>query len=90
MEFLVKNKDRDLLTLPDSIVEEIVERALKLKRCTEDHALVRFLIRLKKTSSVFELLELEKSRVTNTYEKLVQNKIPIESSFTPLSNYQTN
>ena len=79
MEYLVKNKDRDLLALPDSIVEEIVERALKLKRCTEDHSLVRFLIRLKKVQSVFDLLELEKLRVISTYEKLVQNKIPIEN-----------
>ena len=36
MEYLVKFKDRDLLALPDSIVEEIIERSLKIKRSTED------------------------------------------------------
>lgn len=57
--------------MPASVVEEIVERALKLHCRSEDDNLVRFLMKLKRASSPFQLLDSEKSRVLSTYEKLI-------------------
>ena len=75
IDFLVKNKERDLLNLPDSVVEEIIERALKLRGSTEEPHLVNFLMRMKRLPSVFDLLEIETNRVVTTYEKIVSTKL---------------
>ena len=56
------------------MVEEIIERALKLSSRTEDNELVKLMMKMKKVSSPFELLEIEKNRVRQTYEKLVHMK----------------
>ena len=54
--------------------QEIIERALKLQLRTEDHSLVKFMMKMKRISSPFELLQFEKNRVLNTYDKLVHTK----------------
>lgn len=60
--------------MPDSVVEEIIERALKMQRTTEDPSLVKFMLKLKKAPTVFDLLKIEKMRVISTYEKLIMTK----------------
>lgn len=62
------------MSLPESVVEEIIERALKIRRSTEDNDLVKFMMKMKRMSSPFELLEFEKNRVIISYDKLVHTK----------------
>ena len=64
LDFIIKNKEKDLLNLPDSVVEEVIERALKITGKTEDNDMVKFMMKMKKINSPFELLELEKNRVS--------------------------
>ncbi len=64
-----------MLNLPDSVVEEIIERALKIDIKTEDHELIRFMMKMKRIQSPFDLLEAEKKRVITTYDKLVHTKM---------------
>jgi len=77
-DYIAKTQERAVLQLPDSVVEEIIERALKMRGRTEDTDLVRLMMRMKKVTSPFELLTLEKQRVTQTYEKLVHTKSSIK------------
>jgi hypothetical protein len=85
---ILKQKERELMSLPESVVEEIIERAMKIQRSTDEPQLIRFLMKVKRVSSVFELLELEKQRVISTYEKLIVNKNPNENTFQSLSSHQ--
>lgn len=63
LDFIIKNNEKDILNLPDSVVEEIIERALKLYGKTEDNELVKFMMKMKKVVSPFDLLDQEKTRV---------------------------
>eukprot|EP00347_Sterkiella_histriomuscorum_P019003 403343339 len=74
IDFIIKCKEKELLNLPDSVVEEIIERALKIQCRTEDNDLVKFMMKMKKVGSPFDLLDLEKTRIIQTYERLVQQK----------------
>ncbi|CDW77013.1 UNKNOWN [Stylonychia lemnae] len=74
IDFIIKSQEKEILNLPDSVVEEIIERSLKICGKTEDNELVKFMMKMKKVVSPFDLLEQEKQRVITTYEKLVHTK----------------
>jgi len=59
----LKHKEKDMLGLPSTVVEEIIERSLKIEAKTEDNERIRFMLKMKKMNSPFELLEAEKKRV---------------------------
>ncbi len=64
-ENLIKTKEKDLLQLPEPIVDEIIERAFnKVHRSQQArHAIdliVRFMLKIRGVPSVFDLLTLEK------------------------------
>lgn len=52
----MKFKERELLSLPESVVEEIIERSFKIASKTEDNDLVKLMMKMKKVTSPFELL----------------------------------
>lgn len=74
--------------MPESVVEEIIERALKIRRSTEDHELVKFLMKMKRINSPFDLLEFEKNRVISTYDKLVHTKSILSDPMLSANNSQ--
>lgn len=45
-------------------------------------------MRIKKLTSIFDLLESEKSRIISTYEKLIQFKYPSETTLMSANTMQ--
>jgi hypothetical protein len=64
---LIKTKEKDLLSLPEPIIDEIIERAFtKVHRSQQarhaiDH-IVKFMLKIKGLANVFDLLNIEKSK----------------------------
>jgi hydroxymethylpyrimidine pyrophosphatase-like HAD family hydrolase len=64
---LIKTKEKDLLQLPEPIIDEIIERAFnKVHRSQQArHAIdliVKFMLKIKGLANVFDLLNIEKSK----------------------------
>jgi hypothetical protein len=59
----LKNKERELLNMPMSVVEEITERSLRHANSTDEPQMVKFLMKLKRCPSIFDLFQNEKIRV---------------------------
>jgi hydroxymethylpyrimidine pyrophosphatase-like HAD family hydrolase len=64
---LIKTKEKDLLQLPEPIMDEIIERAFnKVHRSQQArHAIdliVKFMLKIKGLPNVFDLLNIEKSK----------------------------
>jgi hydroxymethylpyrimidine pyrophosphatase-like HAD family hydrolase len=64
---LIKTKEKDLLQLPEPIMDEIIERAFnKVHRSQQArHAIdliVKFMLKIKGLANVFDLLNIEKSK----------------------------
>lgn len=63
------------MDLPEAVIDEIFERALRLQQRVYSAEYIKFLLRYKKLMSVFELFDLEKRKSVSNYQNLVKNHI---------------
>ena len=64
-----------MMDLPETVIDEIFERALRLQQRVNSPDYIKFLLRYKKVTSAFELLDLEKQKGVSNYENLVRNHL---------------
>lgn len=64
-----------MMDLPEAVIDEIFERALRLQQRVYSVEYIKFLLRYKKLMSVFELFDLEKRKSVSQYHNLVKNHI---------------
>lgn len=75
VDFLVSEMETEMMELPEAVIDEIFERALRLQQRVYSVEYIKFLLRYKKLMSVFELFDLEKRKSVNQYHNLVKNHI---------------
>ena len=63
-DYILNNKEKELINLSNSVVEEIIERTYKLNNQKDLNLKIEFLIKLKQCKSPFQLIDLEKRRIT--------------------------
>lgn len=64
-----------MLDLPQTVVDEIFERALKAHQRVYFPEAFKFLMRFHKLQSAFDLLDLERRKDVATYQTLVKNHL---------------
>ena len=62
-----------MMQLPESVIDEIFERGLKIQQRVSSPEYIKFLLRYKQLSSVFELQYQETSKVIGSYHQLVKS-----------------
>ena len=62
VEWLISEKEQEMLELPDTVIDEIFERAVKMRQQVYHPEYVRFLLRYKNMDSVFDYLVGEKEK----------------------------
>jgi hypothetical protein len=84
--FLLKAKSQELLgVLEPSIVEEIIERAIKFYRADihyDAHLLFEALCKLRKCESVFQLLDQERAKIIEKEESIITAQDNIKPTLT--------
>lgn len=73
IDYLVAEKEAELMDLPEAVVDEIFERALRQQQRVYQADYIKFYLRYQKLMSVFELYELEKRKSVSGYHNLVRN-----------------
>lgn len=74
--YLVNNKHEDLFSIPEDSLEEIFERYFEsvIFNNSIDHSLLmRLMIEYRKLNDIYELLENERKRAINIFDKLYQD-----------------
>jgi hypothetical protein len=64
-----------MLELPQTVVDEIFERALKMHQKLVFPEAFKFLLRYHKAPSAFDLLDLERRKDVAAYQRLVQSHL---------------
>ena len=75
IDYLVSEKEAEMMDLPEAVVDEIFERALRLQQRVYSAEYIKFFLRYKKLMSVFELYDQEKRKTVSNYHNLVRNHI---------------
>ena len=76
--FLINNQNDEINMLNDEIIEEIIERYLELVslKLNIDHSLImRLMIKTRKLTDIFELLENERRKCISLFEKKMNENI---------------
>mmetsp|Transcript_34695 Transcript_34695/g.53208 ORF Transcript_34695/g.53208 Transcript_34695/m.53208 type:complete len:172 (+) Transcript_34695:1459-1974(+) len=74
-DFMLVQKEQELLNLPSRVVGEILDRALKIKQTVSSKEIVTFLKKFTKTSNEFDLLDNEKKTTLTNYFTLMRNTL---------------
>lgn len=72
---LIKAKEKELLKLPESVIDEIIERSFKFQneQMNQDPTeVLSFIEKVKKSKDIFSLISSEKKTIIQAYEKLVK------------------
>jgi len=74
--YLVNNKHEDLFSIPEDSLEEIFERYFEsviFNKSIDHSLLMRLMIEYRKLNDIYELLENERKRAINIFDKIYQD-----------------